>query len=172
MNTDAKARKVLKTAIEAEKKSLKNYLEFGLKTDDASGKNMFLRLASDELEHVNLLERQSHSLQECGDWLKIEIEPSDVEMIVPRLGEKDLKIRGTSGQDQVTALHTALALEKRAHDFYSVQARQADDSKAREMYQRLAEMEAAHYELVQAEIDAIGNTGFWLGLREFSLEIE
>jgi hypothetical protein len=40
------------------------------------------------------------------------------------------------------------------------------------MYLRLAEMEEAHYELIQAEIDAIGNTGFWLGLREFSLEIE
>jgi rubrerythrin len=172
MDIETKARRALKTAIVAEKKSLANYLEFGLRTDDASGKNMFLRLASDELEHVNILERQSQSLQESGDWLKIEIEPSDVEMIVPRLGEKDVKIRGTSGQDQVTALHTALALEKRSHDFYAVQARQTNDAKAREMYQRLAEMEAAHYELVQAEIDAIGNTGFWLGLREFSLEIE
>lgn len=172
MDTEVKARKALKTAIEAEKKSLKNYLEFGLKTDDASGKNMFLRLASDELEHVNILERQSQSLQESGDWLKIEIEPSDVEMIVPRLGEKDVKIRGTSGQDQVTALHIALALEKRAQEFYANQAKQTDDRKAREMYLRLAEMEEAHYELIQAEIDAIGNTGFWLGLREFSLEIE
>jgi rubrerythrin len=172
MDTDVRARKALKTAIEAEKKSLKNYLEFGLKTDDASGKNMFLRLASDELEHVNILERQSQSLQESGDWLKIEIEPSDVEMIVPRLGEKDVKIRGTSGQDQVTALHIALALEKRAQEFYANQAKQTDDRKAREMYLRLAEMEEAHYELIQAEIDAIGNTGFWLGLREFSLEIE
>lgn len=172
MDSEVKARKALKTAIAAEKKSLRNYLEFGLKTDDASGKNMFLRLAADELEHVNILERQSRSLQECGDWLKIEIEPSDVEMIVPRLGEKDVKIRGTSGQDQVTALHTALALEKRAHEFYANQAKQTPDHKAREMYLRLAEMEEAHYELIQAEIDAIGNTGFWLGLREFSLEIE
>ena len=97
MDSEARARKALKTAIAAEKKSLQNYLEFGLKTDDASGKNMFLRLASDELEHMNILERQSHNLQECGDWLKIEIEPSDVEMIVPRLDEKDVKVRGTSG---------------------------------------------------------------------------
>jgi len=172
MDSEARARKALKTAIEGEKKSLKNYLEFGLKTDDASGKNMFLRLASDELEHLNILERQSQSLLKSGDWLKIEIEPSDVEMIVPRLGEKDVKIRGTSGQDQVTALHVALALEKRAHDFYANQGRHTGDRKARDMYLRLAEMEEAHYELIQAEIDAIGNTGFWLGLREFSLEIE
>ena len=116
--------------------------------------------------------RCAYEMLKSGDWLKIEIEPSDVEMIVPRLGEKDVKIRGTSGQDQVTALHVALALEKRAHDFYANQGRHTGDRKARDMYLRLAEMEEAHYELIQAEIDAIGNTGFWLGLREFSLEIE
>jgi rubrerythrin len=166
------ALKALKTAVEAEKKSLDTYLHFALRTDDASGKNMFIRLAADEFEHMNILERQSKSIEESGDWLKVEIETSDVEMVVPRLGEKDIKIRGTSGQDQLTALHTALALEKRAQDFYNTQARATVDANAREMYHRLAEMEVAHYELIQAEIDAIGNTGFWLGLREFSLEIE
>ena len=63
-------------------------------------------------------------------------------------------------------------MEKTAAEFYRAQAKAADDGKAREMYQRLAAMEEAHCELVQAEIDAIGKTGFWLGLREFSLEIE
>ena len=172
MNSETSALRVLKTAIEAEKKSLHNYLQFGLKTDDVSGKNMFLRLAGDEFEHMNILERQTRSIQESGDWLKLDIETSDVEMIVPRLGDKDVKIRGTSGQDQLSALRTALALEKRAQDFYANQARLATDRKARDMYQRLSQMEEAHYELIQAEMDVITNTGFWLGLREFSLEIE
>jgi len=172
MSDDARALKALKTAIEAEKKSLHNYLQFGLKTDDVSGKNMFIRLASDEFEHMSILERQSSSIQECGDWLKLEIATSDVEMIIPRLQDKDVKIRGTRGQDQVSALHTALALEKRAHDFYLTQVKATHDQNAREMYQRLAEMEEAHYELIQAEIDSISRTGFWFGLQEFSLEIE
>jgi hypothetical protein len=33
-------------------------------------------------------------------------------------------------------------------------------------------MEAAHYALIQAEIDSIQQTGFWFGLPEFTLESE
>jgi len=172
MDREARARKALKTALEAEKKSLETYLGFALKTDDSSGKNTFIRLATDEFEHMDILERQSRSLQQCGDWLKLEIEPSDVEMVVPKLDDKDMKIRGTRGQDQVSALHVALHLEKKALEFYRAQAKSAADRKAHETYQRLAAMEEAHYELIQAEIDAIAKTGFWFGLREFSLEIE
>ncbi|MEO0107933.1 MAG: ferritin family protein [candidate division WOR-3 bacterium] len=170
--TESQAKSALKTAIEAERKSLSQYLQFALKTDDSSGKNMFIRLAQDELEHVGILERQARSLLTGGDWLKIEIEPSEVEMIVPRLSDKDVKIRGTSGQDQLSALRAALALEQRAHEFYRTRASASLDPNAKDMYQRLAEMEEAHYELIQAEIDTITKTGFWLGLREFSLEIE
>ena len=172
MTAEATALRALKTAIEAEKKSLSTYLQFALKTDDASGKNTFIHLAADEFEHVKILERQSKSIQESGDWLKVEIEASDVEIIVPRLGDKDVKIRGTSGQDQLSALRTALAMERRAQEFYATQVRATQDKKARDMYQRLSEMEEAHYELIQAEIDTISRTGFWVGLREFSLEIE
>jgi rubrerythrin len=172
MSAEELALRALKTAIGAEKKSLRTYLEFALHTDDASGKNTFIRLAHDEFEHMDLLERQAENIQECGDWLKLEIEASDVELIVPRLSHKDVKVRGTSGQDQLAALRIALALEKRAHDFYAAQTRNAADPNAQEMYHRLAEMEEAHYELIQTEIDTISRTGFWFGLREFSLEIE
>lgn len=172
MATGVQALRALKTAIEAEKKSLDNYLQFGLKTEDSSGKNMFLRLAADELEHWDILERQSRSLQESGDWLKLEIKPSEVEAIVPRLSDRDIRVKGTRGLDQLSALHAALALEKRAQEFYAGQARNTSDPAARAMFERLAEMEDAHYELIRAEIDAITSTGFWFGLREFSLEIE
>jgi rubrerythrin len=169
---EARDLKALKTAIEAEKKSLDTYLGFALRTDDVSGKNMFIRLASDEFEHMNILERQTLSLKETGDWLSVEVERSEVEAVVPHLEDKDLKIRGTRGQDQVSALHVALNLEKKAAEFYRTQARKAPDNKARQMYGRLTAMEEAHYELLQAEIDNIARTGFWFGLREFSLEIE
>jgi rubrerythrin len=172
MNDDARALKALKTAIAAEKKGLDTYLGFALRTDDVSGKNMFIRLASDEFEHLNILERQARSLNESGDWLKVDIERSEVEAVVPRLDDKDVKIRGTRGQDQVSALHIALNLEKKATEFYRTQTRSARDRKAREMYERLTAMEEAHYELLQAELDNISRTGFWFGLREFSLEIE
>jgi rubrerythrin len=169
---DTAAIKALETALEAEKTGLINYLDFAYQTKDETGKNMFLRLAMDEFEHMRLLEKQAHSIQKEECWLSVTIEPSEIEKLIPKLQDKDLRIRGKQGIDQLGALRTAMDLEDQAIKFYRNQPQIGQDQNAKEMYGRLAEMEQAHYELLQAEIDAIEKTGFWFNLREFSLEIE
>jgi rubrerythrin len=165
--SDPDSASALVTAVEAEKQSLRNYLEFAWNTRDGSGKQMFIRLATDEFEHMRLLETWQH------DRLPpTAIEPSTIERLVPRLSDKSLRIRGTEGQNQLSALNTALDLERSAQTFYEEQSRRVQAEPARVMFARLAEMEAAHYALLQAEIDNIQQTGFWFGLREFTLESE
>jgi rubrerythrin len=165
--TDPQTLAALATAIEAEKQSLRNYLEFAWNTRDSSGKQMFVRLATDEFEHMRLLETWQADTRPPGA-----IEPSVIERLVPKLSDKSLQIRGTKGQHQLSALDAALDLEKSARTFYEEQGRLARDEPARALFSRLAEMEAAHYALIQAEIDNIQQTGFWFGLREFTLESE
>ena len=164
--------KALEIAINAEKTGLKTYLDFGYKTKDESGKNMFLRLASDELEHMTILEKQRESIQEKECWISVKLEKSEIEKLTPVLKTKTQKIKGSEGLDQMSALRTALDLEDRAIKFYREQAQASIDPKAKDMYERLVKMEQAHYELIQAEIDYIEKTGFWFNLREFSLELE
>jgi rubrerythrin len=154
----------LATALEAEKQSLHAYLRLAWDTQDCSGKQMFIRLANDEFEHMRLIEK----------WLAGQppgvIETSVIEHLVPRLSDKSLQIRGARGQHQLDALNTALELEQSARLFYEEQARQASPGPDRAAFTRLAEMEAAHYALIQAEIDNITQDGFWFGLPEFTLE--
>lgn len=164
--------KALETALEAEKVSLINYLNFAYQTKDETGKNMFLRLSMDEFEHMRILERQARQFQKEECFLPVTIEPSVIEKLVPKVTDKDLRIRGKQGIDQLAALRTALALEDQAIKFYRSQGQASQDWNAKTMYERLVEMEQAHYEIIQAEIDAIEKTGFWFNLREFSLEIE
>ncbi|MBS4016164.1 MAG: ferritin family protein [Candidatus Latescibacteria bacterium] len=164
--------KALELAISSEKTGLKTYLDFGYKTKDESGKNMFIRLASDEFEHMTILEKQRASLQEKECWITVKLEKSDIEKLVPEIKSKQSKIKGSEGLDQMSALRTALDMEDRAIKFYREQANLSTDSNAKEMYERLVKMEKAHYELIQAEIDYIEKTGFWFNLREFSLELE
>ena len=157
----------LATAVEAEKQSLRSYLALAWETRDASGKQMFVRLATDEFEHMRLLET----------WLGARrapavIETSILERLVPKLSDKSLQIHGTEGQHQLSALNAALDLERSARTFYEEQGRQAQEEPARTTFSRLAEMEAAHCALIQAELDNIQQTGFWFGLREFTLESE
>ncbi|MDH5185438.1 MAG: ferritin family protein [candidate division WOR-3 bacterium] len=164
--------KALATALEAEKTGLINYLNFAYQIKDETGKNMFLRLAMDEFDHMRLLEQQEYSIQKEKCFLAVTIEPSAIEKLVPKLQDKDLRIRGKQGIDQLSALKTALELEDQAIKFYRAQAQTSTDLNAKAMFERLVDMEQAHYELLQAEIDAIEKTGFWFNLREFSLEIE
>ena len=165
--TESETTRALATALEAEKQSLRTYLQLGWDTSDASGKQMFIRLATDEFEHMRLLETWQADMQPPAI-----IEPSVIERLVPRLSDKSLQIRGTRGQHQLPALNTALDLEKSAQTFYEEQSRLAQDEPGRALFSRLAEMEAAHYALLQAEIDNIRSDGFWFGLREFTLESE
>ncbi len=170
--TDPETLAALATAVEAEKRSLRNYLGFAWNTRDSSGKQMFVRLATDEFEHMRLLETQQANLAQSGVWQPASVDATVIERIVPRLSDKSLRIRGAEGQNQLSALNTALDLERSAQTFYEEQSRKVQAESARAMFARLAEMEAAHYALLQAEIDNIQQTGFWFGLPEFTLESE
>jgi rubrerythrin len=165
--TEPEASVALATAIEAEKLSLRTYLRLAWDTRDGSGKQMFIRLATDEFEHMRLLETwQSDQLPPAA------VELSVIERLIPKFSDKSLQIRGTEGQHQLSALNAALDLEKSARTFYEEQGRLMQDEPARRVFSRLAEMEASHYALIQAEIDNIQQTGFWFGMPEFTLESE
>jgi len=164
---DSETAAALATALEAEKQSLHAYLTLAWDTRDASGKQMFVRLATDEFEHMRLLE----SWQEQSSP-PVAIAQSVTERLVPRLSDKALQIRGTNGQHQIDALNTALELERSAQGFYEEHARSSAPGSVRDAFTRLAAMEAAHYALIQAEIDNIKQDGFWFGLPEFTLEAE
>jgi rubrerythrin len=166
--TDPETSAALAAALEAEKLSLRNYLGFAWETADLSGKNMFIRLATDEFEHARLLETWPGP-----DPGRVVLpDRTMAEKAVPRLSDLSLRIRGGRGQNQLSALETALELETAAAEFYRERRDRARSEPARLLFDRLAEMETAHLVLVRAEIDSITQTGFWFGLSEFSLEVE
>lgn len=161
---------VLQLAIAAEEESLKRYLEFAISTREENGKNMFIRLAQDEFMHHKLLNRMLQELKDTGTCLRVKIPPTVIEKLVPRLADKSLRVKGKEGQSALDALLTALNLEINARNFYQDQAERATPKSIRAVFLRLAQMEKAHSDLIQAEIDYIQKTGFWFGFQEFTLE--
>ncbi len=163
----------LSKAISSEKLGIESYLRFARQTSNASGKDMFIRLAQDEFEHLNALEKEMDRLQEGKPCLRITIRQSDIEEIVPQLTDPEAKVKAGQGTaDDLSALNIALDLERRAIAFYKKEAGLAKDAAVKALYARLAEMEEAHYGLIQAELDHIKDMGFWFGVQEFSLETE
>ena len=161
---------ILKTAIEVEINGLNTFNKFADQTQDEDGKRMFKRLADDEKEHKAILEKQLRNLSEGGSWQSIQIPPSRVEKLIPALREKQKRTKGESGMGELDALNTALDLERKAAQFFRDKAKEVDNPEAKETFLRLAEWEDAHFELIQAELDNIKNTGLWFGMPEFRMD--
>jgi rubrerythrin len=162
----------LALALEAEKQSIGRYLELAWQTVDAAGRQMFIRLATDEYHHMRLLEHTGTELCSGAACAMVDVPESAVERLVPKLTERSARIQGRTGQNQLSALETALASELSARSFYSEQSATARPGAVRDLFRRLAEIEQSHAELLQAEIDNITATGFWFSVPEFSLESE
>ena len=160
----------LKTAIEIEKNGLVTFLKFAKQTKDETGKNMFIQLALDEDEHRSILEKQLNKLLEDGVWQEVEVPKSAIERVAPKIKEKTQKIKGQSGLAEVDALNAALDLERQAAKFFREKAELVDEAAAKDLFNRLAEWEESHFDIIQAELDAINNTGFWFGIPEFQMD--
>ncbi|HTY07825.1 MAG TPA: ferritin family protein [Candidatus Edwardsbacteria bacterium] len=161
----------LNKAIHSEQMALATYLKFARQTKVVSGKDMFIRLSEDELGHREILEKELGNLQAGKPWCKPTFKPSDIEELLPKLTDAQAKAQAEHGSsDDLSALNIALDMEKKAMAFYRREADKSADATARKMYARLAEMEEAHYNLIQAEIDNIKDMGFWFGIQEFTLE--
>lgn len=162
--------KALRTAIEVEDNGLLTFLKFARQTKDTTGKNMFIRLAMDEFEHRQILEKQLNKLLEGGEWENVEVPKSEIEMISPTIREKQQRTKGESGMAELDALNTALDLEKKTAEFFREQADLVDEPEAKSLFIRLAEWEDAHYDIILAEQDSIKGTGFWFGIPEFQMD--
>jgi rubrerythrin len=162
----------MKLAMETEKRGLGSYLDYAIKTKDETGKNMFVLLARDELNHFEILERALGKLEISGTWGGIEVRASQVERVVPKLRERDVRVKGERGVDQVDAIRAAMEQERRSAELYRELYGKAADPLARQTFQKLMEMEEAHFDILQAELDNITETGFWFKIPEFDLEEE
>jgi rubrerythrin len=162
--------RILKMAVEIEKNGLATFKRFADQTKNETGKRIFLRLAKDEEEHRRILEKQMQMLSEGKAWEDIDIPRSEIETIAPTIREKQQRTTGEAGLAELDALKIALDLERKAAQFFREHADATSEQKARALFERLADWEDAHYDLIQAELDSINHTGMWLGMPEFRMD--
>ncbi len=166
----AKVLEVVEAGIELEKKGLINYLNFAHNCKNLVGKNVFIQLAKDEYQHMRILEglRKKYlegATFEMPELPKILEAKVDEILVKPEHKEQTLKADLTD----LDALKMALSFEKRASDMFNQLAEAAEDQETKELARSLAKWEATHYDLIQAEIDSITNTGFFMGLKRFEM---
>ncbi len=161
---------VVEAGIELEKKGLITYLDFAHNCKNLVGKNVFIQLAKDEYQHMRILEGLRGKYLEGVAFEAPEL-PRIIDakleeiLVKPEHKEQSLK----ADLSDLDALKMALSFEKRASDMFTQLAEAADDEETRQLARSLAKWEATHYDLIQAEIDSITNTGFFMGLKGFEM---
>ncbi len=130
----------LESAIPAEIAAADLYARLSDKAGDAEARRVFLSLSADERRHRELLEKRY--LDTVGQPYVAGNVPS---ILLPPDGDKML---------WPAALTLAIKGEIAAHDGYLKSAAEAADAEGQAMYRQLAEDEAGHRRLLEAEYAA------------------
>ncbi len=165
-----RAIEILRSAIKSEEAAAMKYLELAVKIKSTAGKDLFIRLAMDEIKHKEFLEKELNSYLQDKKSCPVEIDRTLIEDIVPKLPKSGYAIYQKEEVGELEALQAALELERKSVETYSAALKEIEDKNMKELLKRFVEIEEAHYTLIQTEIDSIKNSGYWFDFMEFSVE--
>ena len=160
---------VLEKSLNMEKEGRKFYLEGAERIKNSLGRRMLLRLAEDELTHINKINEIFDSLSKNRlSEIKID-EPKIAEFqeIFNRMRSQmqdALTDLTETGVDDTEIINIALELESHAKFYYEEASEKATDQNIKEFYKRLAIEEKSHYELLQNTHKYLENPALFFGM--------
>ena len=140
---------------------------------DPKAKNVLINLADDEVGHLTKLEKHLMNILRKQPWLlpkAEEIEAVAAVFASSAYQDKEIREEDLVDVDEVRILNLAVDREIIANRYYLDLAATADDPEAKEMFLALAKEEEVHMKILQAEIDSVGQSGFWFDMQEFTME--
>ncbi len=161
----------IQTALEYEVRIRDLYRGYAEKMPDPVGKRIFTALGDDEENHVAYLNNRLKQLQETGQ-LSVE----KLQTLIPsratierEMGKLETRMSREDRKSEKQMLSKALSVEVETSNFYrKMVGEMSDDSQ--QMFARFLEIEDGHIDVVQAELDYISQTGYWLDFKEFDME--
>jgi len=167
--------KVLRDAMELERRGHAFYLEAAEVTKAPRGKSTFLTLARDELEHLKYLDEAFRAVLRDGTLPRLPVPSNAVLGASPKRPEifaspKDVakEIKATTGERD--ALKRGIEAEEDSIALYSQALALAKTEEEKLLFGSLVTVEQGHLTILQGEYDYVNNTGFWMGHQEFSME--
>jgi len=160
-------------AIDREKDAISLYLKLAKAVKDPKAKNVLINLATDEVGHMDKLERHLTSLL-AGKKGLLPKASEILDAMAAQLTESSKFVFPSAAElaraDEVRILELALEREIVANRTYLKLASAAGSGVAKEMFLSLAKEEEMHAKILRAEVDSIGQNGFWFDMQEFTME--
>jgi len=160
----------IKTAIEYETKVRDVYLEALERATDDNGKRIFKLMADEEQHHLDYLLAKLAKLQASGELTLEGLHTAlpSKEKILEGSVKMAAEVEGADYGAEINMLEKALEAEKVTSEFYRKMVSELTGD-GQKMFAQFLEIEEGHLALVQAELDSVSQSGFWLGTQEFDL---
>ena len=164
---------IIHRGIYREKDAISAYIKFAKAVKDPKAKNVLINLADDEVGHLTKLEKHLMRLLKGQPWLLPKAEEIEAVAAVfnsSAYANLDIRSEDIAKADEAKILGIAVQREIVANKFYLDLAAKEKSPEAKEMFLSLAKEEELHMKILQAEIDSIGQSGFWFDMQEFTME--
>jgi len=140
-------------------------------THNELGKKMFTKLANDEAKHLKVFSDIFTDLV-GEDWKKHvgDMKTRTKAPMIEKLQKKVESAGKESRASELEAISIAMDLERNAIEFFCGAANKTTDAKAREVFNRIADEERLHFDLLQAQYDHLTNSGYWFDVAEFRMD--
>jgi rubrerythrin len=160
-NSKDKIAEVLKTAIRAEEDGFRFYDLVSKRADNEDAKRKLENLRDDEIRHKRTL-LDIYDKYVGGKIGELPEEGLSVLSEVFRKGQVN------SLKSEMQFINLAIEAELAASKYYQEQRVLVDDEEFREIFDKLAEEEHSHYELLMAEREALAGNYHWFGYDDSS----
>lgn len=164
---------VVHKAIDREKDAISLYLKLAKAVKDPKAKNVLISLATDEVGHLDKLERHLTSILSGKEGL-LPKASEVLDAMAAQLTESSKFVFPSAAElakaDEIRILELAVEREIVANRTYLEMAASAQTAAAKEMFLALAKEEETHAKILRAEVDSIGQNGFWFDMQEFTME--
>jgi len=164
---------IIHRGIYREKDAIRAYIKFAKAVKDPKAKNVLINLADDEVGHMTKLEKHLMNILKDQPWLYPKADEIDAVAAVftsSAYPEKEISEEDLVNVDEIRILNLAVDREIIANRYYLDLAAKTESPEAKEMFLALAKEEELHMKILKAEIDSIGQSGFWFDTQEFSME--
>lgn len=169
-DTSAQMKKVIQTAIDLEKEGFQFYKRAEENTNDPMGKKMFDFLAREEVNHIKVFSEIFDEITGSTEWRGLYNESKRKVIESPLIKKLEENYNNNREKGETEAIRIAMDLERQAIDFFTDAQKNAQDTNAKEAFRKIVDEEEGHFDLLQAQLDSLNNTGMWFDVAEFQMD--
>lgn len=164
-----KVAEAIKMAMQLEKEGYSFFKQAAARTSNKLGKEMFERLAAEEMKHMETFRKMFDSMSNTDGWRGVASQLKSIAK-VPVFSEAKNRMKAERAPGEVEALRKGMELEREAMVFFNDAKSKATDQTAKEIFDKIRQEEEYHHALLQAQYDSVTGSGFWLDTVEFRMD--